>query len=161
MTGCAERRYSGYDPYYGGGYYGRNAADDAYYRQWLAERRYNYVEYNRLSRERQQEYWEWRNRNAGRFGNNNDRRYQGRENQGYQGNGRYTGNDRDREDRYARGDRDRDNRYAGGNRDRDDHRNRNRDSARNHDRDRDRHQSPNRRQDRDRDRDRDRDHDKR
>ena len=66
-TGCAEHRYQN-DPYagYGGtrGYYGAN---DPYYRQWLAERQYNYVEYNRLNRERQREYWEWRRQNEARF----------------------------------------------------------------------------------------------
>ena len=43
--------------------------NDPYYRQWLAERRYNYVEYNRLNRERQREYWEWRRANEARFRN--------------------------------------------------------------------------------------------
>ena len=65
-TGCAEHRYQSNDPYYGsyGRYYG---GEDPYYRQWLAERRYNYVEYNRLNQERQREYWEWRRRNEARF----------------------------------------------------------------------------------------------
>ena len=62
-TGCAEHRYQGYDPYYGSNNRW-NSGEDYYYRQWLAERRYNYIEYNRLNRERQQEYWAWRNQNA-------------------------------------------------------------------------------------------------
>src|ERR1700730_17552835 len=61
-TGCAEHRSRAYNPYYGSSY-GGYAGEDPYYRQWLAERRYNYVEYNRLNRERQREYWEWRNQN--------------------------------------------------------------------------------------------------
>ena len=68
-TGCAEHRYQN-DPYAGyGGYSGYYGYNDPYYRQWLAERRYNYVEYNRLNRERQREYWEWRRANEARFRN--------------------------------------------------------------------------------------------
>src|ERR1700760_74828 len=107
-TGCAEHRYQN-GPYAGyGGYSGYYGANDPYYRQWLAERRYNYVEYNRLNRERQQEYWEWRRANEARF--RNDPRF--RENQRYAPNGRYA-NDHDADDRgrtYARtrnGDNDR------------------------------------------------------
>lgn len=147
-TGCAEHRYRN-DPYYGnggyggygGGYYGANGP---YYRQWLAERRYNYVEYNRLNRERQQEYWNWRRQNEARF--RNDPRF--RDNQSIVRNDRRNDrNDHDADDRrtsnYARtrnGDRDRH---------RDD---RNRHDARK-DRDKDR--------DHDKDRDKDRDHDRR
>ena len=51
-TGCAEHRYQN-GPYAGyGGYSGYYGYNDPYYRQWLAERRYNYIEYNRLNRER-------------------------------------------------------------------------------------------------------------
>jgi hypothetical protein len=104
-TGCAEHRYRGNDPYYGSGsYYGYN---DPYYRQWLAERRYNNIEYNRLSRERQREYWEWRRQNEARF--RNDPRF--RDNQRIVRNDR---NDHDADDRRGRtyaqtrnGDRDR------------------------------------------------------
>jgi hypothetical protein len=136
-TGCAEHRYRN-DPYgYGGygGYGGYYGANDPYYRQWLAERRYDNIEYNRLSRERQREYWEWRRQNEARF--RNDPRF--RDNQRYAPNGRYA-NDHDRDDRgrtYARtrnGDRDR------------------------HRDDRNRHDA---RKDRDKDRDHDKDHDRR
>ena len=71
-TGCAEHRSRTYDPYYGSSYRGYGG-EDPYYRQWLAERRYNYVEYNQLNRERQREYWEWRNQNNARF--RQDQRY--------------------------------------------------------------------------------------
>ena len=67
VTGCAERRYSTYDPYYGNGYYGWNSYEDACYRQWLSECHYSYVDYHRLGRKRRHEYWEWRNRNDARL----------------------------------------------------------------------------------------------
>ena len=141
-TGCAEHRYQS-DPYYGyggnSGYYGQN---DPYYRQWLAERRYNYVEYNRLNRERQQEYWEWRRQNEARF--RQDPRF--RDNQRYAPNGRYA-NDHDRDDR-----RDGGRTYAQTrNGDRDRHRD-DRDRPKVRDRDK---------KDRDHDKDKDRDHDRR
>lgn len=152
MTGCAERRYSTYDPYYGnGGYYGWNANEDAYYRQWLAERRYGYIDYNRLDRARQREYWEWKNRNAARF------RHDPRFNDPRVNDPRYNRNARPNENF---SDRD-------GDHDRDDRSNRNRQVA--HDRDgdrdrhrgdRDRHQVQNHRNDRDRNRDRERDRDR-
>ena len=98
-TGCSEHRYQN-GPYAGyGGYYGQN---DPYYRQWLVERRYNYVEYNRLNRERQREYWEWRRQNEARF--RNDPRF--RENQRFCDRAR---NDHDADDR-RRNDHDRDDR---------------------------------------------------
>lgn len=134
-TGCAEHRYQN-DPYAYGGYSGYYGQNDPYYRQWLADRQYNYVEYNRLNRERQQEYWQWRRQNEARF--RQDPRF--RENQRYAPNGRYA-NDHDRDDR-------RTNNYARTrNGDRDRHRN-----------DKDRHQV---RKDRDKDGDHDRDHDRR
>jgi hypothetical protein len=139
--GCSEHRYSGYSPYYGNaGYYGWNAAEDPYYRQWLAERQYNYIEYNRLDRERQREYWEWRNANAARF--RNDPRF--RNNQVVRNN--ELRNDHDRDDRWNRNQqvaRERD-----GDRDR-------------HRADRDRHQVRNNNKDRDKDRDHDHDRDHR
>src|SRR6202007_667913 len=67
VTGCAERRYSTYDPYYGNGYYGWNSYEDACYRQWLSQCLYSYVDYHRLGRKRRHEYWEWRNRNDARL----------------------------------------------------------------------------------------------
>src|SRR5438270_3205878 len=145
-TGCAEHRYRGNDPYYGSSrYYGQN---DPYYRQWLAERRYNYVEYNRLNRARQQEYWNWRRQNEARF--RNDPRF--RDNR----NVRNERNDHDADDR-RRNDHDADDRRRDGGRqvarDRDGDRDR-------HKADRDRHQvRKDHDKDRDRDRDRDRDHD--
>jgi hypothetical protein len=64
-TGCPEHRYQTNNPYYG--YSGYYRGEDPYYRQWLAERRYNYIEYNRLNSERQRQYWEWRNQNNASF----------------------------------------------------------------------------------------------
>ncbi|HEY2362479.1 MAG TPA: hypothetical protein VGK36_15255 [Candidatus Angelobacter sp.] len=140
-TGCAEHRYQN-DPYaYGGssGYYGQN---DPYYRQWLAERRYNYVEYNRLNRERQQEYWQWRRQNEARF--RNDPRF--RDDSRFRD--RVVRNDHDADDR-RRNDHDRDDHRTAQvrNGDRDRHRN-----------DKDRHEV---RKDRDKDHDHDRNHDRR
>lgn len=154
-TGCAEHRY-GSDPYYSnGGYSGYYAANDPYYREWLAERQYDYVEYNRLSRDRQQEYWQWRRQNEARF--RQDPRF--RDNQGYASNGRYANgryaNDHDRDDRRnSNYDDRRNNNYA---------RVRNGDGDR-HQNDRDRHEvrrdrDKDRDKGRDRDRDKDRDHD--
>src|SRR5579859_5925061 len=92
FTGCAEHRYRSYDPYYSSyGYYG----NDPYYREWLAERRFDYIEYNRLSRERQREYWEWRRQNEARF--RDDPRF--RDNQRVVRNDR---NDHDADDRRGR-----------------------------------------------------------
>src|ERR1700732_885122 len=136
-TGCAEHRSRTYDPYYGSSYRGYGGGDP-YYRQWLAERRYNYVEYNQLNRERQREYWEWRNQNNARF--RQDQRY--REGQRYRDNQRVVRNDHDADDRRGRS-------YAqtrNGDRDR-------------HQADRDRHRA--RKSDHDKDRDHDRDRDRR
>ena len=141
-TGCAEHRYQS-GPYSGyGGYYGQN---DPYYRQWLAERRYNYVEYNRLNRERQQGYWQWRRQNEARF--RNDPRF--RDDSRFRD--RVVRNDHDADDR-RRNDHDRDDRRTSAqirNGDKDRHRN-----------DKDRHEVRKDR-DKDRDHDHDRDHDRR
>ena len=146
-TGCAEHRYGGNDSYYGSGsYYGYN---DPYYRQWLAERRYDNIEYNRLSRERQREYWEWRRQNDARF--RQDPRFRDH----------IVRNDHDADDR-RRNDHDADDRQRNGGRqiarDRDGDRDR-------HQADKDRHKVRNRdhdnRRDKDRDHDRDHDHDRR
>ena len=67
VTGCAERRYSTYDPYYANGQYRWNSYEDACYRQWLSECHYSFVDYHRLGRRRRHEYWEWRNRNDARL----------------------------------------------------------------------------------------------
>jgi hypothetical protein len=144
-TGCSEHRYQN-DPYAGyGGYSGYYGANDPYYRQWLVERRYNYIEYNRLNRERQREYWEWRRQNEARF--RNDPRF--RDNRIL----RNERNDHDADDR-RRNDHDRDDRRPTNN------------VARTHDGDRDRHEADKDRHkvkdhDHDKDRDHDRDHDRR
>lgn len=57
-SGCAARvRY--YDDYQGDYHYW-NGGEDRAYRAWLAERHYEYREYNRLNREQQRDYWHWR-----------------------------------------------------------------------------------------------------
>src|SRR6476659_6712933 len=136
-TGCAEHHYRNAPNYGYGGYSGYYGYNDPYYREWLAERRYNYVEYNRLNRERQREYWEWRRQNEARF--RNDPRFRDR----------VVRNDHDADDR-RRNDHDADDRgrtYAQTrNGDRDRHRS-----------DRDRHKVRDRDKDHDHDRDKDRD----
>ena len=85
---------------------------------WLAERRYDYMEYNRLNRERQREYWEWRRQNEARFRNDprfrdNDSRFRDRVVRNDHDADDRRRNDHDADDRgrtYARarnGDRDR------------------------------------------------------
>jgi hypothetical protein len=145
-TGCATHRYPTSGPYYGpyyGGYSGWDAAEQARYREWLAERRYGYVEYNRLTAERQREYWAWHNARYPRSVHDEYRNYNrdriNRER-----------NDHDRDDRdrrYAHDRDDRDHRYG---HDRDD-RNRNYQNH-SHDRDHDR-KGNNRGHDRDHDHD--------
>jgi hypothetical protein len=180
-TGCAEHRYRTNDPYYNSPYYGYNgwdAAEQARYREWLAERRYEYLEFNRLSAERQREYWAWRNSHYPRsvqdqYRNYNRERIRERNEHDHDfrndhdRDARDGRNDRDR--RYVRGDdRDRDNRQY--DRDRD-----NRQQARERDgqdrrytRDRDDRNRPNQNHARDKDHDgkrgdhdRDKDHDHR
>jgi len=58
ISGCAAR-VRVYDPYYSDYHYW-NAHEDHAYRVWIAERHYEYREFNHLDRERQQEYWAWR-----------------------------------------------------------------------------------------------------
>ncbi|HET9184124.1 MAG TPA: hypothetical protein VFP59_18520 [Candidatus Angelobacter sp.] len=149
-TGCAEHRYP--TPYYNSpndGYYGWNAAEQARYREWLAERQYQYMEFNRLSAERQREYWAWRNSHYGQRSVQDEYRNYNRERmerQRYDQNRRY---DRDHDNRGYAHDRDHDNRYA---HDRDNQNRVYQNHSRNQDHDR---------KTRDRDRDHDHDHDHR
>ena len=41
-------------------YHSWDQREDQAYRHWLDERHEAYVEYNRLNRKRQREYWKWR-----------------------------------------------------------------------------------------------------
>ncbi len=57
-SGCAARvRY--YDSYHSDYHYW-NAREDHAYRVWLGERHYEYRDFNKLSSEKQREYWNWR-----------------------------------------------------------------------------------------------------
>lgn len=58
ISGCAAR-VRVYDPYYSDYHYW-NAHEDRTYHMWLAERHYEYREFNRLNQEEQREYWTWR-----------------------------------------------------------------------------------------------------
>lgn len=43
-------------------YHNWDSREDRMYRQWLAERNYNYVDYDRLRPDDQREYWKWRHK---------------------------------------------------------------------------------------------------
>src|ERR1700756_3991639 len=53
-TGCAEHRYRVYDSYHSD-YHTWNADEDRYYRSWLGERHYHYVEFKAQPPDRQKE----------------------------------------------------------------------------------------------------------
>ena len=56
--GCAARvRY--YDSYHRD-YHRWNDREDRDYRVWLGERHYEYRDFNRLDRDQQRDYWNWR-----------------------------------------------------------------------------------------------------
>jgi len=64
-SGCAARvRY--YDDYYAD-YHPWNDYEARAYRGWLAERHYEYREFNRLSRDQQRDYWRWRHDHPDRY----------------------------------------------------------------------------------------------
>lgn len=66
ISGCAARMRV-YDEYHSD-YHPWNDREARAYRAWLAERRFEYREFARLSREEQRDYWTWRHNhpNAGR-----------------------------------------------------------------------------------------------
>lgn len=43
-------------------YHNWDNREDRMYRQWLAERNYNYVDYDQLRQEDQRDYWRWRHK---------------------------------------------------------------------------------------------------
>jgi hypothetical protein len=60
FAGCAHRvTYRVYDPYYSD-YHVWGPGEDVYYRRWVGERHYGYVDFRHLPAERQHEYWTWR-----------------------------------------------------------------------------------------------------
>lgn len=50
-----------YDPEYRD-YHNWDSREDHMYRQWLAERNRDYVDYDRLAARDQREYWKWRHK---------------------------------------------------------------------------------------------------
>jgi hypothetical protein len=54
-----ERERRVYDPYHKD-YHSWNRAEDDVYRHWLETRHEAYVDYDRLKRKEQREYWNWR-----------------------------------------------------------------------------------------------------
>lgn len=64
-SGCAAHtRY--YDEYHSD-YHTWNNGEVGAYRVWIGERHYEYRDYNRLSREQQRDYWNWRHDHPGRY----------------------------------------------------------------------------------------------
>jgi hypothetical protein len=64
-SGCAAHaRY--YDEY-PADYHTWNSGEIGAYRVWIGERHYEYRDYNRLSREQQRDYWNWRHEHLGRY----------------------------------------------------------------------------------------------
>lgn len=64
-SGCAAHaRY--YDEYHAD-YHTWNSREIGAYRVWTGERHYEYRDYNRLSREQQRDYWNWRHDHPGRY----------------------------------------------------------------------------------------------
>jgi hypothetical protein len=71
-VGCAEHHYyRAYDPYYND-YHRWDRHEDAYYRKWIVETHRRRVDYRRLNRAEQREYWAWRH-NHGRDHRDYDR----------------------------------------------------------------------------------------
>ncbi len=59
-SGCAHPHYYRvYDPYYSD-YHVWTPDEDAYYRQGLNERHYEYREFSKLNPDEQRDYWNWR-----------------------------------------------------------------------------------------------------
>lgn len=56
-----EREQRIYDPVHKD-YHSWDAREDGAYRRWLEEKHEAYVEYNRLDRKRQEDYWKWRHK---------------------------------------------------------------------------------------------------
>ena len=64
-SGCAARvRY--YDEYHSD-YHHWDDHEDRTYRVWLRERHYEWREFNRLNRDEQRDYWNWRHDHPGRY----------------------------------------------------------------------------------------------
>ena len=64
-SGCAAHaRY--YDEYRAD-YHPWNNGEAGAYRVWISERHYEYRDYNRLSKEQQRDYWNWRHDHPGRY----------------------------------------------------------------------------------------------
>ena len=64
-TGCYER-VRVYDEYHSD-YHHWNGGEVRAYNVWVGERHYDRVDYNKLERDRQKEYWNWRHDHPGRY----------------------------------------------------------------------------------------------
>ena len=64
-SGCAAHaRY--YDEYHAD-YHPWNNGEGGAYRVWISERHFEYRDYNRLSKEQQRDYWNWRHDHPSRY----------------------------------------------------------------------------------------------
>ncbi len=54
-----EREHRVYDPYHKD-YHNWDRREDDSYRRWLADRHQSYMDYDRLDRRQQRDYWKWR-----------------------------------------------------------------------------------------------------
>jgi hypothetical protein len=74
-TGCAERHYRAYDPYYND-YHEWGPGETVYYRQWYGENYHNrgYRDYRKLNKGEQRNYWNWRH-SHGDHDHDNDHRH--------------------------------------------------------------------------------------
>lgn len=67
-----ERERRVYDPYHRD-YHNWDAREDESYRRWLEDRHDAYVDYGRLDRRKQREYWKWRHEQEEHEGHEHDR----------------------------------------------------------------------------------------
>jgi hypothetical protein len=58
-TGCGERHYRAYDPYYND-YHRWDRHENVYYQQWVVENHRDNRDFRRLDHDQQKQYWDWR-----------------------------------------------------------------------------------------------------
>jgi hypothetical protein len=58
-TGCANRPYRVYDPYYND-YHPWNRGETVYYNQWVVKTHRDHRDFRQLDKDQQKEYWTWR-----------------------------------------------------------------------------------------------------
>jgi hypothetical protein len=58
-TGCGDRPYRAYDPYYND-YHRWDRHENVYYQQWVVENHRDNRDFRRLDHDQQKQYWDWR-----------------------------------------------------------------------------------------------------